>query len=225
MIIFITQKIIHDKHQQVLDGLEQQYISYLKSLLPKTAIFIPIINDVTHVRRLADMIKPDLLIITGGNDVQPIREEDNYTYDICPNRDEVERYLIDYADENNIYKLGICRGFQFLNVHYGGRLSYQLNTHPPGMDHVCLYENNEYNVNSYHRQGVHKDDIASCLKPIAFSERDYLVEAYIDQTDMISPTLAVQWHPERKQSSVDLFKILWSQFYNESNHSCRGKGL
>lgn len=225
MIVFITQKLIRDKHQQVLDGLEQKYIAYLKKILPKTAVFIPIINDVAHVRRLVDMIKPDLLIITGGNDVQPTRKEDNREYDICPIRDEVEGYLIDYADENNIFKLAICRGFQFLNVYYGGSLSYQLNNHPPGIDHICLYEDKEYNVNSYHRQGVHKDNMAPCLKPIAFSERDHLVEAYISQTDTISPTLAAQWHPERKQFPVDLFKILWSRYYNESNYSSRRKRL
>ncbi len=224
MVIFITLKILKDQHNQMLDGLEQAYIEYFQreKIFPSNAIFIPVPNNLEHTKYLMQHMTPSCIIFTGGNNVQT---DGNLNIDdIFPERDAVEGFLVEHADQNSIFKLAICRGLQFLNLYYGGKIQYFLKNHPTVEDHLCIYEKNEYWVNSYHNHGIPLTDLAKNLKPIVFSKEDKIVEAVINSTK-ISPTLGVQWHPERKQFPVDLFKIIWDKYFYESNYSRSGTGL
>lgn len=227
MIVFITLKVLNDKHNQIIDGMERGYIEYFKreNIFPPQTVFIPILNDLEQIRSLIKRVTPDCIILTGGNNVQTTDGMHLNIDDVHVERDAVEKYLTEYADQHGIFKLAICRGFQFLNVHYSGKIKYFLNNHPPMQDHICLYKEQEYWVNSYHNHGVDMENLAGTLKPIVFSKQDKMVEAFINENSAISPTLGIQWHPERRQFPVDLFKIIWDKYFYESSYSSSGARL
>lgn len=226
MIIYITQKQIQDKHGQSLDALESKYIDYFlkQKLFPENAVFVPVPNLLSHAIQLIESIKPQYIIFTGGNNVKPPVAND-LVDDLCPTRDEVEQFLIHFADSNQIPKLAICRGFQFLNVYYGGKLHYFLPEHASLRKHMCIYKNEAFMVNSYHQHGIYSSQLSQKLIRIAqTNDIEPIVEAYTNKSHDISPTLGVQWHPERDDIKPDLFKMIWEKFVNESSHFSRGHG-
>jgi len=71
----------------------------------------------------------DLLILPGGADVDPLRyNQKPYYYTQNPNihYEYWDRFVLPTYIENRIPIFGICRGFQTLNVHYGGSLSQHI---------------------------------------------------------------------------------------------------
>jgi putative glutamine amidotransferase len=134
-------------------------------------------------------------------------------------RDATTLPLIRAAVKRGIPVLGICRGFQEMNVALGGTLHQAVQEVPGMMDHrdkeddslevqygaahrvriapggkfaQMLGNPTEIMVNSLHGQGV--DQLAPGFVVEAVAD-DGLVEAYTVST---APgfTLAVQWHPE-----------------------------
>lgn len=156
------------------------------------------------------------VLLTGGQDVEPAvygREKLPVCGELSPERDRMERWLLDRALERDLPVLGICRGHQFLNACLGGTLYQDLPTQRPGP--VCHSQKPPYDqpvhgvwvergsllagltglgelrVNSCHHQGV--EQIAPGLAVDAVSE-DGLVEAvHMPDRDFV---LGVQWHPE-----------------------------
>lgn len=136
-----------------------------------------------------------------------------------PKRDATTLALIRAAVEQQIPVLGICRGFQEINVALGGTLHQRLWTVPGMMEHreqkgltieeqyavahpVSLNPDGllaqamngelEQGVNSLHGQGV--DRLAETLR-VEATAPDGLVEAFsLASND--SFVLAAQWHPE-----------------------------
>jgi len=103
--------------------------------------------------------------------------------------------------------MGICRGFQLLNVAFGGSLvqdlpnaSFHRSEALYGLTHTVTalrdsihyrYYGEEFSVNSCHHQGVLR--LGKSLRATAFSP-DGLVEAVEHES---LPVFGVQWHPER----------------------------
>lgn len=102
---------------------------------------------------------------------------------------------------------GICRGFQLLNVYYGGDLYQDMTAQKkwfhmiPHLLHDITCEEGSIlhglfgstvQVNSTHHQGVRK--LGGGIRPTAYSEDGGLVEAW---EHMEEPVFAVQFHPER----------------------------
>jgi len=70
-------------------------------------------------------IKMDGLLIMGGVDIDPsvyggIKHSSILKSDI--RRDEMELFLLEKADKENLPVMGICRGMQMINLFYGGTL-------------------------------------------------------------------------------------------------------
>lgn len=150
----------------------------------------------------------DGLVLCGGNDIDPAfyGESVNGAVEIHRERDEAEFALVRAYVEAGKPIFGICRGFQLLNVYFGGTLYQDLSdahihTNRKDYQHVhpvtavaggvChrLY-GAEFSINTYHHQGVKA--LGKELRVDAcFGE---LVEAFTHQR---LPVLAVQWHPER----------------------------
>jgi gamma-glutamyl-gamma-aminobutyrate hydrolase PuuD len=164
----------------------------------------------------------DGLCLTGGGDIDPARYgADNVaSTDIDERRDASELALLERALASDIPVLGICRGFQIINIHLGGSLEQHHLGHSPkyppegaavsddpaGADAVrhevtaepgsklaAACGDETFVVNSSHHQVVTSDRLASDLRATAHVGE--LVEA------LESPTyrwvVAVQWHPER----------------------------
>lgn len=160
----------------------------------------------------------DGLVLSGGLDVEPRRygEEVDPAAGVQadPARDAYELPLAQAALDRGLPVLGICRGFQLLNVLAGGKLIQDLPGHregvgsdmpstihdvrvEPGTRVGDLLGGPTVRVNSRHHQGVAPNQVAPGLRAVAWSPGDDLVEALEAPTESGHWVVAVQWHPER----------------------------
>jgi len=162
-------------------------------------------------------------------------------------RDNLALALIPAAIKRGVPLLGICRGFQEMNVAYGGSLHQHVqeldgyNDHREnktdaieiqyGHSHSItltndgllqqLYGKSEARVNSLHGQGINQ--VAKGLRVEAISE-DGLVEAI---TDPNGPAfnLAVQWHPEYQVTKDGFYQAIFATFAKACNTRLQNQGV
>ena len=152
-----------------------------------------------------------------------------------PHRDETTLPLIPRAVADGVPVLGICRGFQEINVAFGGTLWQKLHEVPGHLDHreqkdqpierqyapaheVTLEPGGQLQrlaggagrlqVNSLHGQGVR--ELGSGLSVEARAS-DGVIEAF-RVTAAPSFAIAVQWHPEWKVMSNPFSRALFAAF-------------
>ncbi len=152
----------------------------------------------------------DALCLTGGGDIEPSRYGEPAaaeTDDVDPARDALELRLLRDALDRDIPVLGICRGFQLINVAKGGSLVQHVDGHSRSQGAVRSHEavpaagsllagatsDRAHVVNSSHHQAVTDAVLAPGLVPTV--RIDGLVEAFEDPAHRWF--VAVQWHPER----------------------------
>jgi putative glutamine amidotransferase len=185
-----------------------------------TPLLIPSLSHILDIDEIASRL--DGLLLTGSaSNIDPKAYGDgaeDAPGPFDPDRDKAAMALADAFLQQSKPVFGICRGFQELNVHFGGTLSRnlsdgkrQLNHHAPdGVSYEemfeyghevilensgCLsrlYETSRINVNSVHYQGV--DKLGSGLDVLARAP-DGVIEAF-SSLEYGAPILAVQWHPE-----------------------------
>lgn len=172
-------------------------------------------KDDLNVHQYAEIL--DGLVLQGGVDISPtVYGEEPIEimakHQIDPIRDRYELKLLKAFVTRNKPVLGICRGFQLMNVFKGGTLFQDLPTQlPSNLTHFKseLYEKLTHAVDiepggllqsmypsggeivSIHHQGVKK--LGHGLQVEARSP-DGLVEAFSSTTDAFF--VGVQWHPE-----------------------------
>ena len=204
----------------------------------------PVVLDSTSsvADRATAFAAMDGLLLTGGADVDPARygREVAGSVEVEPDRDDLEADAWRTALERDVPILGICRGFQYVNVLSGGTLVQHLDGHeglgwssgPPTMHPLrvvpgtrlarILFPTNVgggvLQVNSYHHQGVLPADLAPGLvvSAVAPSPLGDLVEAVESRDGRF--LMAVQCHPERIESTPEEFDRLWRVFVD----ACRG---
>lgn len=166
----------------------------------------------------------DLLILPGGADVDAAR------YGTKPSHyAQNPNIQLEWWDKNMLQKyidagvplFGICRGFQTLNVHFGGGLSqhiaqsYSTTSRGETVDNLHFVNNNNtknwlvslgfkdvnkvYKVNSLHHQGVEDDNLGKNLIPLLYNNVFMNIEAFISADGKVA---GVQWHPEELASDV-----------------------
>lgn len=181
-------------------------------------------KDDLNVHQYAEIL--DGLVLQGGVDISPTMygEEPmdvmkNHRTDLI--RDRYELKLLKAFASRNKPVLGICRGFQLMNVFKGGTLYQDLPTQRPGdLTHYKseLYEKLTHIVEiepegllrgmyskggeivSIHHQGV--KNLGHGLRVEARSS-DGLVEAFSSTEDRFF--VGVQWHPEFHVDAEDRF--------------------
>ncbi|MBV9526758.1 gamma-glutamyl-gamma-aminobutyrate hydrolase family protein [Sphingomonas sp.] len=198
------------------------------------AVLIPARPDLINAMAVAAKI--DGLLLTGSpSNVAPSRYGDagegNGPFD--PGRDEMVMRLIEAMIDRARPMLGICRGFQEVNVAFGGTLARDLGEagralrhHSPdgvpleemfGHEHEVIltpggilagaFNRDRLYVNSVHFQGV--GQLGQGLT-VEASAPDGVIEA-ISARPNGAPILAVQWHPEwrtdRNAASQGIFQI------------------
>ncbi|MBN4049049.1 gamma-glutamyl-gamma-aminobutyrate hydrolase family protein [archaeon AH-315-M20] len=203
------------------DALENDYVEYYENF---GIDLLPIPNVSKDLEKYFDEIPIKGIILSGGNDVNPqlyggkLKNED-----FSEQRDNTEKKLIEIALERKLPLLGNCRGAHFINVFFKGSLIQNVKA-KTGFDHVGtphkvkitdekvteFFNKKEFEVNSYHNQGIMKDTLSSELKEFAISE-DGIVEGFYHPKYQIAGIL---WHPERPGSDKESDKRLIEAFLN-----------
>ena len=215
----------------ILSKVSENYVNWIQD--DNTVILDAYkISNIDSILAIADGI-----IITGGEDINPLFYNDTLNLKVCGNidhrRDTLEKKLFDYAFENKIPLMGVCRGMQMINVACGGTLYGDI---PSEIGTKVIHRNNgevmheialtescplifpegqdTFMVNSWHHQGLKK--IPDGINVVAKSF-DGLPEAiYVDEK--LHPfMIAVQFHPERLGSDNPIRKRMRNNFYDAIN--------
>ncbi|MBQ4451265.1 MAG: gamma-glutamyl-gamma-aminobutyrate hydrolase family protein [Clostridia bacterium] len=159
----------------------------------------------------------DAMLFSGGVDVDPKcygAEREPECGEPNPMRDQLELALLDILMARCTPILGICRGFQLINVGLGGTLTQDipkkygtLHQQPKEHDSPFWHElkivpgtmlrdlmgADTILTDSYHHQAV--DVLAEPLRPTAYAKEGF-IEAY-ELKEGPQFLMAVQWHPEK----------------------------
>lgn len=183
-------------------------------------VVIPSLGNLTEIDDLLGQL--DGLLLTGSpSNVEPFHYQGPASApgtEHDPARDATTLPLLRAAIAAGVPVLGICRGFQEMNVAFGGSLHQKVHELPGMLDHreadspdvavqyapahavsviaggvfEALELPNEFQVNSIHSQGI--DRLAPGLRAEAVAP-DGLIEA-ISVEHSSTFALGVQWHPE-----------------------------
>lgn len=220
MIVAISQRNDKNKHGDYVDSLENNYITYFEKLGIK---LLPIPNSATDIRHYFEEFPISGIILSGGNDVDPeIYGEKNLEgYSVSKNRDFTEKRMLELAIEKKLPVLGICRGMQFINVFFDGKLINIKEKTKTNDEHVTASHKisitepeamkmlgKTINVNSYHNQGLRIDELSSKLKVFAQTSKGIIEGIYHPSL----PIVGIQWHPERKSPEEEFNKKIIQTF-------------
>jgi gamma-glutamyl-gamma-aminobutyrate hydrolase PuuD len=187
--------------------------------------------DASGSERAAAFAAMDGLLLTGGGDIDPARygQPNIASREIDTERDELEAAAWAAADARRLPVLGICRGFQAINVFSGGTLLQDVGEHAgPGWGtgdarmHPIRLEGGGHLgaalgsqsaiVNTYHHQGVAAGDLAPGLRATAWADSPAgpIVEVLEAPSERF--VVGVQCHPERTEFTPPEFERLWEAF-------------
>lgn len=202
--------------------VEKDFANYWASF----GVLPVLIPDLKEKYLTAFLSQLDALAMMGGTDIAPAAygEQPIGPWKGDPQRDQYELRILDWFVKNDYPVFGICRGFQLLNVYFGGTLYQDLPTQfPSDTVHADkqLYDLNLHKirvksselldelgvgrrsllVNSLHHQGL--KELAEDLVPIAWSE-DGLIEAFYHSKVTKGKIMGLQWHPEFFEHSEEI---------------------
>ncbi|CAG9219515.1 Gamma-glutamyl-GABA hydrolase [Paraburkholderia sabiae] len=225
----------HDLH-----SAKHSYVRALMTGANVSPVLIPATRDIETFDSYLDALS-GLLFPGGASNVEAHRYGGQGSADMLvdPDRDHVALTLMREAAARDMPMLAICRGFQELNVAFGGKLHTDIHACGHSADHLedlaedlptryryrheidispagilsTLANAPRVRVNSLHRQGV------AALAPRLVVEArapDGLIEAC--RVDGHTFALGVQWHPEVMLEPDALSLALFEAF----GASCRG---
>lgn len=194
--VFVSQRIDYAKeYRERSDSVDLKWYLFLEKcgLIP---ILVP--NHMEFLDYFIRYFPKNGILITGGND---LKEYGGNT----PERDMVELNLLKHAIENRIPVLGICRGMQVIQHHFGIKLK-KITGHVTENQKIKI-NGIETNVNSYHNFGTTETN--EDLEVIARAS-DNIVKAIKHKS---LPIFGIMWHPERfdefRTEDLDLMRDLF----------------
>ncbi len=178
-IIAISQRVDEIKdYGEIRDALDE---NWQKLFLQLDAAVLPIPNESRILQAALERIRPDAIVLSGGNHPQVYGGT-------APERDRIDEGLIQYAIKNGIPLLGVCRGMQSIAMYFGGSLKKTTG-------HVAVWHEIEggitREVNSYHSYAV--DDPGDGITVVSRT-KDGVAEAICHEE---YPVYGIMWHPER----------------------------
>jgi putative glutamine amidotransferase len=220
----------------------EKYLTAVLEAADAVPLIIPSLAQAFRLEEVLDRL--DGVLLTGSPSMLEPRHygessEPGTWHD--PQRDDITLPLIPRAVEAGLPLLGICRGFQEMNVAFGGSLWQKLQEVPGHLDHrddptqalevqygpahdVLLEPDgilrrlagvDRIRVNSLHTQGVRQ--LGRGLQVEARAP-DGVVEAFRVQS-ATAFALAVQWHPEWRVAGNPFSRALFAEF----GASCRAR--
>jgi putative glutamine amidotransferase len=214
-------------HRQLGDGevkspalvLSEKYAHAVK----QGALAQPVLFPLAEVQQIPDLLTMvhGVLLTGSPSNVHPSHFDEDVADTSLPldaQRDQLTLALVKACVQNSVPLLGICRGFQEINVALGGSLHQQVHRQAGMMDHrepvaVSLAQQfaprhevrfvpgskfaqwagaSSAIVNSLHGQGIKQ--LASGLRAAGVAT-DGLIEAF-EVEGAHAFACAVQWHPE-----------------------------
>ncbi|MBP0592052.1 gamma-glutamyl-gamma-aminobutyrate hydrolase family protein [Paraburkholderia sp. LEh10] len=224
----------HDQH-----GAKHSYVRALMSDANVSPVLIPAVREIESMDAYLDGVS-GLLFPGGASNVEAHRYGGEVSRDqLCdPDRDHVALELMRGAAARGMPLLAICRGFQEMNVAFGGTLHADIYASGHCADHLedlaedlptryryrhevelapagmltTLANARRVRVNSLHRQGV---AVAAPRLVVEARAPDGLIEACrLNGHDF---ALGVQWHPEVMTQHDALSRSIFDAF----GASCR----
>lgn len=175
-------------HGEIRDVLARDWAAFMAAVLPEAA-WLALPSAPGAAEECIARWELDGFILTGGNDLGQ-----------DPVRDAAEKAVLALALARALPVLGVCRGLQFVQSYFGGRIARADPTvHVAARHIVHLAQGNrtrEIEVNSFHRFCVREDDLVPELSPFAVSG-DGCVEGARSRDGRI---VCLQWHPEREET-------------------------
>jgi putative glutamine amidotransferase len=226
----------------------EKYVRAVAEAAGAIPLLIPALADLIDGNEILDCV--DGILFTGSpSNVEPFHyagppSAPGTLHD--PHRDAMTLPLIPRAVQMGVAVFGICRGFQEMNVAFGGTLHQRLHEVPGFLDHrddesqplevqyspahdVTLEPGGvlrglagveRVKVNSLHHQGVNQ------LGPNLLAEArapDGVVEAFRVK-DAPRFAMATQWHPEWQVMSNSFSRALFAAFGASALDRMRSKG-
>jgi putative glutamine amidotransferase len=220
-----------------------KYLRAITGAMDAVPVILPAMATEIDAHELLSRL--DGLLLTGGySNIEPHHyDEENREAEPLrdPHRDNASFAFIKAAIDLKLPTLGICRGFQELNVALGGSLHQQVQDMDGLMDHrenkeddletqygpahpVRLIEGgylhgctqaSEGMVNSLHGQGIKQLAPGLIIEAVA---EDGLIEAYRLDDDSHF-LLAVQWHPEWRVMENHFYQSVFRLFEQACDRS------
>ncbi len=213
-------------------------------MLEATPLIIPSLPEVHDIGHLVEIL--DGVVLTGARpNVHPEEYGEAETLAHAPfdrGRDRVAIDLVRAAVDTGLPLFGICRGFQEMNVAYGGALHPEIRDLPGRMNHrmpkgetdpavvyrprhkvslipdgtfAGIYGTDEIEVNSLHGQGITTPGDRIIIEGVA---EDTTPEA-LRIADAPGFALGVQWHAEFDPARQPGNAPLWQAFRSALDHA------
>lgn len=234
-----------DINGQPAQAVMTRYIISALTYSDAAGLLVPAMPSLLNAREVAPRLDGILLTGTPSN-LDPKRYGDlieDAPGPLDPARDEMTARLIEAMLDLGKPVFGICRGFQELNVAFGGTLRRDMAEHPELLAHHApaggsfddmfahvhpvklapegvlhrVYGRDELDIVSVHYQGV--DKLGQGLK-VEATAPDGVIEAVSAEVNG-APVLAVQWHPEWKAHENPQSQV----FFNLLGRALRGEPL
>lgn len=196
--VIYTQRVeVIESYQERRDCADQRIADFIYAcgFLP-----VPVPNKKECAEEMLAALMPAGIMLSGGNSLVSYGGN-------APERDAMDRALIELAIRHAIPLYGFCRGMQSILAYFGNGL-VNVDGHV-AVRHRIQSDTEEFEVNSYHNQGC-KEIQKDCGLIVLAKSKDGVIEAIRHEK---LPIVGTMWHPEREkpytQKDVDLIKSLF----------------
>ena len=207
--ILLSQKADTDPHGTERRDLLAQEWSLLLASLGWFPLIAP--NLGLSAEELLDALNVDGIVLTGGNDLQVLSQGSHN----APRRDRLETSLLDLSTERKLPLFGVCRGFQHLLIHHGGKAErvhdHVGNRHSVEVNSQRMPLPDDLEVNSFHNWGFKVSGIPTNFQAEALSPEGFVEAA----SHRVLPQWGVMWHPER-DPFLESDRFLIDRFFTEN---------
>ena len=183
--VIYTQRVeIIESYQERRDCADQRIADLILAcgFLP-----VPVPNRAELAADMIKVMRPAGIMLTGGNSLVSYGGN-------APERDAMDRALIEYAVRDKIPLYGFCRGMQSILSYFGNDL-VNVDGHV-AVRHLIQTDAGECEVNSYHNQACKELKKDCGLRSMA-QTADGVIEAVRHES---LPLFGTMWHPEREES-------------------------
>lgn len=195
-VAITTRKIKNPNYNEIYNAISDDWLIYFRKLkIEPILITDKLTNPIEYFKKT----NCKSLFLLNGEDTK-IKFKKNKIIK-GTSRDYIEYKLLKYCLKKKLPILGVCRGHQFINLCFGGKLKKIPN-------HVCkshkvqisndeikkIFKSNYLNVNSYHNYCITKFNKPKKLN--VWASIDDTIEGFYNKNYKI---LTLMWHPERRK--------------------------